>query len=118
MNKTEKYSKLLAAFLVDFADKRGTSYNGLTTKALIDKDHHHYQAILHGFQKQPEKYVLSILFHFDIIDGKVWFQCNYTDLLIEDELLKLGIPKSDIIFGWLPEYARKHSGWGYEEKAA
>jgi len=52
------------------------------------------------------------------LHDKVWFQCNYTDLLIEEELVNLGIPKSDIMFGWLPEYAREHSGCGVEDKAA
>ena len=85
---------------------------------ILDQENHHYQAVTYGFQIQPKKYVFTILFHFDIIDGQIWFQCNRTDLLIEEELLKLGIPKSDVIFAWLPEYARKHSGWGVPEKAA
>lgn len=117
MTKTKKYSKLLTAFLEDFSNKYKKSANGLTIMPIIDSERHHYQVITHGFQIKPKKHVFSILFHFDIIEEKIWFQCNYTDLLIEDELLKLGVPKSDIIFGWLPEYARVHSGWGIDKAA-
>ena len=117
MTKTKKYSKLLTTFLEDFSNKYKKSANGLAVMPIIDSERHHYQAVTHGFQIKPKKHVFSILFHLDIIEEKVWFQCNYTDLLIEDELLKLGIPKSDIIFGWLPEYARVHSGWGIDKAA-
>lgn len=103
MNKTSKYSEILKKFLTDFSKKYKKSANGLSVMPIMDVERHHYQAVMHGFQKKPKKYVFSILFHLDIIDGQVWFQCNYTDLLIEDELLELGIPKSDIVFGWLPE---------------
>ena len=117
MNNTKKYAKLLSSYLQAFSERYGKSANGLRIMTLIDTERHHYQAITHGFQKEPKKRVFSILFHFDIIDGKIWFQCNHTDLLIEEELLKLGIPKSDIVFGWLPEYARAHSGWGIDKAA-
>ncbi len=118
MKKTDKYSKILSQFLKDFEEKHQQSLSGFTTIAIIDKKHHHYQALIRGFQAETEAYSCNILFHFDIIGDKVWFQCNYTDLLIEEELVKLGIPKSDIVFGWLPEYAREHSGWGIGDKAA
>ena len=117
MSKTEKYDKLLSAYLQKFSQRYGKSANGLKVMTIIDKERNHYQAISHGFQQSPKKYVFSILFHFDIIEDKVWFQCNHTDLLIEEELLKLGIPKSDIVFGWLPEYARAYSGWGIDKAA-
>ena len=116
--RDRKYSDLLNCFLLDFAKSKENSTNGLVTFAIIDKEQHHYQAMIRGVDVDTEIYSCDILFHFDIIDDKIWFQCNYTDLLIEDELLKLGIPKSDIVFGWLPEYAREHSGWGVGEKAA
>lgn len=118
MTKTKKYSKILTKFLKDFAKKHQQSANGLSVMAITDRENHHYQAVTYGFQLEPKKYVFSLLFHLDIIDDKIWFQCNYTDLLIEDKLLELGISKADIIFGWLPKYAREHSGWGVEEKAA
>jgi len=117
MTKTKKYAELLATFLLKFSDKHKQSTNGLKVMPIIDTERHHYQVVTHGFQKEPKKHVFSLLFHFDIIDEKIWFQCNYTDLLVEDELLKLGIPKSDIVFGWLPEYARVHSGWGIDKAA-
>lgn len=72
---------------------------------------HHYQLAVHGFQKNPAKHIFGVQFHFDIIDEKVWIQCNRTDWDFGDDLIERGISKEDIVPSFLPEYARLHSGF-------
>lgn len=49
----------------------------------------------------------SIVFHLDIIDSKIWIQCNNTELVLKDELTSLGIPESNIVIGIQPPSVRK-----------
>ncbi|MEM6698515.1 MAG: element excision factor XisI family protein, partial [Bacteroidota bacterium] len=58
------------------------------------------------------RFVYAPLFHFDIVNDKVWLQQNSTDLLITEDLLKRDIPKSDIVLGFKPQYARAFEGFG------
>ncbi|MEO0042888.1 MAG: hypothetical protein RL329_2336, partial [Bacteroidota bacterium] len=51
------------------------------------------------------------IFHFDIKDGKIWFQCNNTEREVVDELMAMGVEKQDIVLGFLPPYARHLSGF-------
>lgn len=112
MTKTEKYSNILSNFILDIAKKYKNAPDGYQTLAIIDKERHHYQSLIHGFHQDTFAHTFTIQFHFDILEEKIWIQCNNTDILVEEELLNLGVPKSDIVFGWLPEYARKNSNWG------
>jgi len=41
----------------------------------------------------------------------VWLLANNTDILVAQELLKPGIPASDIVIAFIPPYARQHSGF-------
>ncbi|MBN8822093.1 MAG: XisI protein [Spirosoma sp.] len=36
---------------------------------------------------------------------------NNTDILVTDDLMERGIPASDIVIGFLPEYMRAYSGF-------
>ncbi|HAK77820.1 MAG TPA: XisI protein [Runella sp.] len=46
--------------------------------------------------------------HFDIKDDKIWIQQNWTDLLIDEGLIRKGVQKEDIVLGFLPPYAREY----------
>lgn len=107
MTKTEKYSKILTDFLTDFAKGQKDAVDGLSTLVIADKERHHYQSVMHGFNEEQYKHSFSVLFHFDIIDEKVWIQANNTDWDFENDLINRGILQSDLIIGWLPKYARQ-----------
>ena len=77
--------------------------NPLEVIAIIDEKGHHYQLLMLGWE--DEDYTFQCLFHLDIKDGKVWIQWNDTDLPIEQELLRKGVPASQIVLGLKhPEY--------------
>ena len=116
MTKTEKYSQILTNFVREFAEKFKNASDGLATLAIIDQENHHYQSVVHGFIN--DRHLFNVQFHFDIIEDKVWLQCNHTDWDFGDDLICRGIPKSDIILGFQPEYARFYSGYGVSEKVA
>ena len=108
MDKLIKYQKVLENFCEEYAE---TKYSRQTFEkhAIIDKKRNHFQVLVVGWHKK--QFQCTILFHFDIKDEKVWIQNNSTEVLVGDELVKMGIPKSDIVLGFVPEYGRKSSGF-------
>lgn len=66
-------------------------------KVIIDTKNHHYQLVRMGWYK--DRHVHYTVFHFDILDGKVWIQENRTDVKIDQELIAAGIPSKDIYSG-------------------
>ena len=118
MSKIKKYSNILASYCLDFEKSHKNSDDALTTIAIIDKERHHYQTSVHGFSKNQHGHVFIVQFHFDIIENKIWIQRNNTNVVIENDLLDLGVPKSDIVFGCVPKYGRHLEGFGVEQESS
>ena len=84
---------------------RSTEYELIT-----DNVHHHYQVIRTGWHRDVFDY--NVVLHFQIKPtGKVWLLVNNTDLLVTDDLIAAGMPMSDIVIGFLPEFMRPYSGF-------
>lgn len=49
--------------------------------------------------------------HFDIKDGKVWIQHNGTEVDVEAELVKLGVPKTAIVIGFHSPFKRQFTDY-------
>lgn len=109
--KIAKYASILTERLDAFVQRRNSSQGRVAEYELIaDDKHRHYQVIRTGWRKDVFEY--NIVFHFQIKPtGKVWLLVNNTDILITDDLIERGIPKSDIVIGFLPEFMRPYSGF-------
>jgi XisI protein len=104
MEKLSKYQNILGEFVEEFAQTPFSVQPQLENQAITDTTHNHFQVVTLGWDKG--KFVFDIVLHFDIKDNKIWIQQNWTDILIDQELIKRGVEKSDIVVGFLPEYAR------------
>jgi hypothetical protein len=47
----------------------------------------------------------------DIKNGKIWIQQNGTEIGIADELVKLGVPKEDIVLAFHEPLMRQYTGF-------
>jgi hypothetical protein len=47
--------------------------------------------------------------HLDIKDQKIWIQHDGTEIGIADELVKLGVPKSDIVLAFHEPLVRQYT---------
>ncbi len=106
MNKTNTYEQIIIEELEKYANDWNKNDTPVRTQAIIDTKGKHYQLVRLGW-KTDSDYVHYCVFHFDIIDGKVWIQENRTDILIAEHLVKNGINKQDIVLGLLPPHVRK-----------
>jgi hypothetical protein len=111
MDKVKKYQQLLIEYLDAFAKRsRLANMPDVENKVIADLQNNSFQMLRIGWQGQ--RYVFSVVFHFDIKDGKVWFQRNITERDVVDELIEMGIPPEDIVLGFQPHYARPYRAGG------
>jgi hypothetical protein len=109
MEKISKYENLIIELLNEYASIRKTLTPDVKAQVILDHSNRHYQLLSIGWHHN--KFVYTVAFHFDIINEKIWIQQNNTDVLIANELVERGVPKSDIVIGFIPEKARSFEGF-------
>lgn len=107
MDKVKKYQDILIALLNDYVEFLSGSSAPVKPQVFSDKEHNHFQLLKIGWDTKQYQFVFGILFHFDIIDNKIWLQLNNTEFSVVDELIELGVPKSDIVLGFNPPIVRQ-----------
>jgi hypothetical protein len=76
----------------------------LEQQVILDKERGHYQLLSLGWRGSERVY--HVLLHVDLKDNKFWIQQDYTQPSMTDLLLEAGVPKSNIVLGFQPPYAR------------
>ena len=109
MEKVKKYQDIICSVLGEYASIKKSLTPNVKSHLIIDREHNQFQLLSIGWHNN--RFVFTILFHFSIINGKVWIQQNNTDILIADEIMDKGVTKEDIVLGFVPEKVRIHSGF-------
>jgi hypothetical protein len=109
VDKIKKYSNAIIQVLEEFASTKPANLPDVQSQIVCDTKNHHYLLMRVGWNKK--EYVHHCMIHFDIIDNKVWLQQNWSDILIADRLVELGVNKSDIVLGFEPDFMRPFSGF-------
>ena len=104
----KQYEKLILAVLAKEVVNR--PHSDLKDIVVADKEQHHYMLLRTGWYS-PKEFVNHIVIHFYIAEnGKIWLLENNTDVPITEELIKQGVPYSEIVLGFYPaDY--HHSFW-------
>ncbi|HLP87909.1 MAG TPA: XisI protein [Nostocaceae cyanobacterium] len=107
MAKLDDYREYIQKVLTEYAQRRTPKNkdNELELQTVFDPKHDHYQLIYVGWDKG--KRVFGPVIHVDIKNEKIWLQWNGTEDDIADELVKLGVPKYDIVLGWHTPFMRQ-----------
>jgi len=109
MDKIKKYQDILIDYLEDYATIKPANQPNVESKVIVDRENNHFQLLRIGWE--GEQYIFTVVFHFDIKDGKIWFQRNITEREVVDELMERGVAREDIVLGFRPPYARPHTGF-------
>jgi XisI protein len=112
MDKIKQYQDIIIEFLQHYDAQSGSSTNKVMRRLLIDRQNNSFQLLVNGWNGQY--YVFSPMFHFDIIDGKIWMQCNNTEWEVVDFLMEHGVPRQDIVLGFVAPQARAYSGFAVQ----
>jgi hypothetical protein len=106
-NKSLDYFQILVSFLKDYQEyvKNDTDRHSI----IVDEDSQNCLLIRVGWEYPHNLY--AVLFHFEVIQGKVWIHRNATEELIGDELVKRGIPPQSLVLAFQPEHRRPYTGF-------
>lgn len=109
MDQVAHYREIIRKELEAFAawSKPGA---GIRSEVVFDPVLDHFELVESGWEGRRRIHI--VLFHLDIIDGKVWIQYDATDRPIAEELVRAGIPKSDIVLAEKPADLRPFTGYG------
>jgi hypothetical protein len=110
--KIEKYQTIITDLFEFYAGQRNSLPNAkLKYEVLADIKRNHFQLTRLGWHNH--KFNFLVLVHFDLNQetGKIWIQQNNTEWLVADDLIEKGIPASDIVLGFKPEYIREVSAF-------
>jgi XisI protein len=105
MDKVVKYRHLIKDLLINYASPSTDNNKELEDQLIFDAERDHYQLLSVGWSNN--KRVYFCLLHLDIKNNKIWLQENSTDYNIIDDLIKLGVPYSDVVIGFHPADVRK-----------
>ena len=111
MDKITRYQAIVLQFMERYNEETGGNKPDGTVQRRIISDYEHNSFQLLSIGWRGSHYLFGPIFHFDIIDGKIWIQCNNTEREIVDELMAQGVDKQDIVLGFVPPAARIHSGF-------
>lgn len=109
MDTIKKYQEAIIELLEEYAAVKPANMPEVQHEVLADKERNHFALIRLGWA--GNSFVYHCVMHFDILDGKVWLQQNRTDQDVAEELIAKGVPKDKIVLGFIPPYAREHSGF-------
>ena len=106
---TQNYEKIILGILSEIAVTNPTE--SVQDVLIVDKENYHYQ-ILHTGWFNPDRFIYQVIIHFHIAEtGKIWLLANNTDNPITEELVRRGIPSSEIVIGFQPPIFRSVSGY-------
>ncbi len=110
MDKITKYREAILSFFNNYLAETASMIDSTIEYSILsDKENLNFQLLSSGWH--GKHFVFGPLFHFEIKNEKIWMQCNNTEREVVDELMASGINKQDIVLGFLPPYAREHSGF-------
>lgn len=104
MDKIIRFQTYLKEILKEYAD-RFPSNDLKKTLVIADDLQGIYMLMRVGWNKKYR--VHSIMFHANIIDGKIWIQDDWTEYGIAQELLDRNVSESDIVLAFQPKEIRE-----------
>lgn len=109
MDKIKKYEKYILSILKEYTKIKYANLNA-ENQLLTDKENRRYQIVTIGWDKEGQ-FVHDTPLHLDIINGKIWIQRNMTEIDLGQEFVNMGVPKSDIVIGFLSPEIREYSDY-------
>jgi hypothetical protein len=106
MDRVAEYANLVKQVLTDYASF-GSYKVDLDRQLIFDDINHHYQIVNVGWDDQRRIY--GCVVHIDIKGKKIWLQYNGTEVDFAEELVALGVPKQDIVIGFITPFMRQVS---------
>jgi len=96
MDKLTQYRQYVQQLLKKYASYRPAT-DEIEVETIFDTEHDHYQVVYVGWEDDQRIHGCSM--HVDLKNGKIWIQHNGTEASLANELVEMGVPKTDIVIG-------------------
>lgn len=106
MDTLNHYHQIITEILQEYA-KLPYAYGDLSRKLVIGEDRKNYVLITVGYLNG--KRVHGCIVHLEIIGDKIWIHEDGLEEGIATDLLRAGIPKSQIVLGFHPPEVRPYT---------
>jgi len=103
MDSLKNYPGIVRRVLTEYASIP-YSHGDMRIVPIFDEKNDRYALIRMGWDGPDSAY--GVVMHLDIIDGKIWIQCDNTDAVVAHDLERAGVPKKDIVLGFQPPEMR------------
>lgn len=94
ITKIEKYRQILTQIVENHANAQRRS-DQVALVPICDPKHDNYLLMRVGWDRVGRAH--HILFHFRLLDGKVWIEWDGIEYGIANDLIAAGIPQEDIM---------------------
>ena len=96
MDRLAGYRQIIRRILAEYDGIKDSSGDSVT-EIVFDGANDRYLVLDQGWE--GVKRVHSVVLHVEVINGKVWLQCNNTDVDIAQDMVLAGIPREHIVLG-------------------
>ncbi|MEM9215992.1 MAG: XisI protein [Cyanobacteria bacterium P01_F01_bin.150] len=104
MDKLDKYRQIIQELMSEYSSYQ--SQNSDIEQELIgDTQHDRYLLLNLGWDNGHRIY--NCFIHIELRNEKIWIQRNMTDVDFAEELVEMGVEKTDIVLGFHSPFKRQ-----------
>lgn len=85
------------------------TYGDIRPQTIFDDNNNVYQLRFIGWE--GTKHVYGSVIDVEVIDDKIWIHHDGTEKGVAVELEEQGVPKNQIVLGWIPPFRRQHTDY-------
>ena len=104
MDKLAQYRQIIQTMLGEYVNYKSLNPT-IEREFVCDTSHDRYLVVSFGWEKS--RYIYSCTVHMEIKNEKIWIQYNMTDVDFAEELVAMGVPKTDIVLGFHSPFKRQ-----------
>ena len=102
------YRELVKQLLTQYLSYQN-SEDPIGMETIFDEKQGRYLLLHVGWRDEERIHGCPI--HIDIKDGKIWIQRDFTEAGLAEELVQLGVPKTDIVLAFRSPFVRQFTGF-------
>ena len=106
MDKLDKYRQIVQRLMDEYASYKSQNPD-IEQELICDTKRDRYLLLNLGWENGHRIY--NCFIHLELRDEKVWIQRNMTDVDFAEELMEMGIAKTDIVLGFHSPFKRQFS---------
>jgi hypothetical protein len=104
MDKLDSYRQIVQKMIAEYASY-GAQNPEIEQELICDTQRDRYLLLDLGWEDKHRVY--NCFIHMEIKNEKIWIQRNMTDVDFAEELVEMGVPRTDIVLGFHSPFKRQ-----------